>query len=185
MTVSRKLAPLFRLWTPAFFTEHCIFLKEQLTNWTNFIKMSEVSLSFQGKPLTTMISELSRDKKKFGKLVPSLPAFLRTLSVYLFIYWLFWVFTAAHRLSLVADWGLFFIVVHGLLIVVASLVAEHRLQRHRLQQLWSTGLVAPWHVESSWTRDQTRAPCTGRQVLIHCTTTEVSIKDSSNDWWWY
>ena len=65
--------------------------------------MSEVSLSFQGKPLTMMISELSREKKKFGKLVPSLPAFLRTLSVYLFIYWLFWVFIAAHRLSLVAE----------------------------------------------------------------------------------
>ena len=64
--------------------------------------MSEVSLSFQGKPLTMMISELSREKK-FGKLVPSLPAFLRTLSVYLFIYWLFWVFIAAHRLSLVAE----------------------------------------------------------------------------------
>ena len=102
MTVSRKLVPSFRLWTPAFFTEHCIFSKEQLTNWTKFIKMSEVSLSFQGKPLTMMISELSREKK-FGKLVPSLPAFLRTLSVYLFIYWLFWVFIAAHRLSLVAE----------------------------------------------------------------------------------
>ena len=37
--------------------------------------------------------------------------------VYLFIYfWLHWVFIAAHRLSLVAA--------HGLLIAVASLVAE-------------------------------------------------------------
>ena len=26
--------------------------------------------------------------------------------------------------------------------------------------------------ESSWTRDQTHAPCTGRQILIHCTTRE-------------
>ena len=42
------------------------------------------------------------------------------LFIYLFIYlWLCWVFTAAHRLSLVA--------VSGLLIVVASLVAEHGL----------------------------------------------------------
>ena len=65
--------------------------------------MSEVSLSFQGKPLTTMISELLRENKKFGKFVPSLPTFLRTLSVYLFVYWLFWVFIAAHRLSLVAE----------------------------------------------------------------------------------
>ena len=134
---------------------------------TEFIKMSEVSLSFQGKPLTTMISELSRENKKFGKLVPSLPAFLRTLSVCLFIYWLCWVFVAAHRLSLVAE-------------------------TEGYSSLWYTGLgtgfsslglVAPWHVEASWTRDQTPAPCTGRHVLIHCTATEVSIKDFSNDWW--
>ena len=35
------------------------------------------------------------------------------------------------------------------------------------QQLWYTGLVAPQHVESSPTRDQTRVPCTGRQILSH------------------
>ena len=37
--------------------------------------------------------------------------------------------------------GLLFIVVRGLLIVVASLVAEHRLQACRLQQLWHAGSV--------------------------------------------
>ena len=90
--------------------------------------MSEVSLSFQGKPLITMISELSRENKKFGKLVPSLPTFLRTLSVNLFVYWLFWVFIAAHRLSLVAETeGCSSVVARGLLVVVASLVVEHRL----------------------------------------------------------
>ena len=35
------------------------------------------------------------------------------------------------------------------------------------------GLVALWYVESSQTRDQTHAPCIGRQILIHCTTREV------------
>ena len=34
-------------------------------------------------------------------------------------------------------------------------------------------LVAPQHVESSWTRDRTCVPCIGRQILIHCTTREV------------
>ena len=34
------------------------------------------------------------------------------------------------------------------------------------------GLVAPQHVESSWTRDQTHA-CIGRQILIYYTTREV------------
>ena len=73
----------------------------------------------------------------------------------------------------------------GFLIAVASLVAEHRLQAHRLQQLrlmgsrdWAQqlrvrGLVAPWHVGSSWTRDGTHVPCIGRRILIHWTTREV------------
>ena len=47
---------------------------------------------------------------------------------YLFIFWLLWVFIAARELSLnVASGGLLFIAVHGLLIAVASLVAEHGL----------------------------------------------------------
>ena len=36
-----------------------------------------------------------------------------------------------------------------------------------------TGLVAPRHVESSRTRDQTRVPCIGRWILNHWTTREV------------
>ena len=40
------------------------------------------------------------------------------------------------------------------------------------------GSVAPWHVGSSQTRDQTHAwqeikPCIGRRILIHCITREV------------
>ena len=47
----------------------------------------------------------------------------------LFIYfWLHYVFVAARRLfSSCGEWGLFFIVVSGLLIAAASLVAEHGL----------------------------------------------------------
>ena len=41
------------------------------------------------------------------------------------------------------------------------------------QQLWHMGLVAPRHVGSSWTRDWTRGPCIGRQILNHCATKEV------------
>ena len=90
--------------------------------------------------------------------------FLKNLFVY---FWLRWVFVAARGVSLSA--------VRVLLIVVASLVAEHGLQAHGLQQLraqqlwltgsraqaqqlWRTGLVAPRHVGSSWARDQTRIP---------------------------
>ena len=41
------------------------------------------------------------------------------------------------------------------------------------QQLWFTGLVAPWHVGSSQTRTRTRVPCIGRQILNHCATREA------------
>ena len=45
--------------------------------------------------------------------------------------------------------------------------------RTQAQQLWHMGLIAPRHVGSSWTRDQTRVPCIGRQILNHCATREV------------
>ena len=35
------------------------------------------------------------------------------------------------------------------------------------------GLVAPWHVGSSWTKNWTCVPCIGRWILNHCTTREV------------
>ena len=81
--------------------------------------------------------------------------------------------------------GLLFIAVPGLLNAVASLVAEHGLQAHGLQQLWLAGsiaqahqlwhtnLVAPRHVGSSWTRARTGVPCIGRQILNHCATREA------------
>ena len=36
-----------------------------------------------------------------------------------------------------------------------------------------TDLVTSRLVESAWTRGQTRVPCIGRWILIHCTTKEV------------
>ena len=75
---------------------------------------------------------------------------------------------------------LFGAVVRGLLIVMASLVMEHGLQAPglsscstRAQQLWRTGLVAPWHVGSYQARAQTHVPCIGRQILNHCATREA------------
>ena len=87
-------------------------------------------------------------------------------SIYLFLAGLG--FLAVHRLSLgvvsrryslLGTW----------LIVVASLVAEHR----RVQQLWRPGSVALEHVGSSQTKDPTCVPCIGRQIPLHCTTREV------------
>ena len=50
----------------------------------------------------------------------------------------------------------------------------------RAQKLCFAGLVAVWHVESSQTRDWTRVPCIGRQILTHCITQELLF---SLSWW--
>jgi len=39
--------------------------------------------------------------------------------------------------------------------------------------LWCPGLVAPWRMGSSWTRDGTGVPCIARWILIHWTTREA------------
>ena len=101
-------------------------------------------------------------------------------SFYLFVYclWLCWVFVAVCGLSPDALSGAYSLVTMcQLLTKAACLVGSksssvHGLQQLQLegsraqaQQLWSTGLVASWHVESSWTRDRTNVPCIGRQTL--------------------
>ena len=75
--------------------------------------------------------------------------------------------------SVVVSGGCSPVVVHRLFIAVASLVSEYRLQGARTQWLWHIGLVAMWHLGSSWTRDRTHGPCIGRQILNHWTTREV------------
>ena len=113
-----------------------------------------------------------------------------------FIYfWLRWVFLAAHRHSSCGERGLLsscsvwasvesggysLVAVCGLLVLMASLVAEHRLQGRQtsvLPALWlsscDTGLAVLQYVESSQTRHQTRVPCTGRQILNPWTARKV------------
>ena len=53
----------------------------------------------------------------------------------------------------VASGGYSLVVVLGLLIVVASLVAEHGLWGSWASAVGAQGLVALWHVGSSQTRD--------------------------------
>ena len=93
--------------------------------------------------------------------------FLLLLFLFLFIYfWLHWVFVAAHRLSLVAvSRGYSLLLCAGFSLWWLLLLQSAGSRR--------TGLVAPWHVGSSWTRARTRVPCTCRQILNHCATREV------------
>ena len=86
------------------------------------------------------------------------------LNFYLFI------FGCAGSSLLLRDFSL--VAMCGLLIAMASLVAEHG--------LWSVGsvvaahgLVAPWLVEPSRSRDQTDVPCIGRWILNHWITSKV------------
>ena len=72
-----------------------------------------------------------------------------------------WVFVALRRLSLVTESR-----GYSLLWGTASVGAW-------CQQLQLIGLVSLWHVKSSQTKDGTRVPCIGRQILIHCATREV------------
>ena len=72
--------------------------------------------------------------------------------------------------------------VRGLLIVAASLTAEHSFRcvdfssRSTQAQLWwCMDIVALRHVESSWIRNQTHVSCIGRQISIHCGTREVPL----------
>ena len=54
--------------------------------------------------------------------------------MYVFIYfWLCWVFAAVRAFSSCGERGLLLVAVRGLLIAVASLVVEHRLQADGLQ----------------------------------------------------
>ena len=64
-------------------------------------------------------------------------------------------------------------VVLKLLLVAASLAVECRPWSKWAQWWLLVDLLAPQHVGSSQTRDQTRVLCTGRQILNHWTTREV------------
>ena len=81
------------------------------------------------------------------------------LKFYLFIYFgLCWVFVTAH--GLLSSCG-----------VRASHCSRSSCCRAQAQSsvVVSMGLGAPWHVESSWTRNRTHVPAMGRQILKHWT----------------
>ena len=100
--------------------------------------------------------------------------FVSTFTFFVF-FGLHLVFAAVRRLfSSCGKQGLLFLAVRRLLIIVASLVAEHSLQGVRHQQLWQMGLVASRHMESSWPKDRTHVSCIGRRILKHWTAREIS-----------
>ena len=83
-----------------------------------------------------------------------------------------------HRLALVAVSRGFSPVVVLWLLTVGFLLFQSMGSRAQTQKLWCTDFVAPWHGESSWTRDRTRVPCNGRRIPNHWTTRETSRRQS-------
>ena len=67
------------------------------------------------------------------------------------------------------EWGLHFVMVHGLLSLWSS---DSRAQPLKL---WHTGIVAPRHVESSQSRDRICVPHIDRWILGHWTAREFCI----------
>ena len=81
---------------------------------------------------------------------------------------------AMHELSLVVVRGGYSLVaLHGLLIVVALLVAEHSLLGTRDSVVLAEGSVAPQHVKSSRTRDHSGVLGIARQIANHWTIRET------------
>ena len=123
-----------------------------------------------------------------------LEIYFKKFFLILFIYfWLCWVFVAVRGLSLVAVSGgysslrfarfslrwLLLLRSTGSRCVGFSSCGTRAQQlwlmgsRAQAQQLWHTGLAAPWHMGSSWTRARTRVLCIGRWILNHCATREA------------
>ena len=96
------------------------------------------------------------------------------------LFWLRWVFVAAHGLPLVAAsisccrlWCVgFSLWAFSMQRMGSGLSGLQELQLLALVAV-AHGFVAPWHVESSWTRDRASVPCIGGWTLNHWTTREV------------
>ena len=102
------------------------------------------------------------------------------LKFYFIYFWLCWVFVAACRLSVVAASKGYSSLSYVGLSLWWFLLLQSTSSRHeglsscglwalecRLSRCGIRGLVALWHVGSSWTRDLTSVPCIGRWILNH------------------
>ena len=93
----------------------------------------------------------------------------RILFIYLFLINLFQLFLpvlglccCVRAFSSCVKQGLLFVAVHALLIAVASLVVEHGLQAHGLQQLWHMGFGSC----ASWALECRLSSCGARAQLL-------------------
>ena len=115
----------------------------------------------------------------------------QVFQVVFFFFNLFWVALGlrccVQAFSSCIEQGLLFDEVCSLLVAVASLVAEHGLQTHRLSSCglralerrlsscgaWAQLLRGMWDLPGPGNR--THVPCIGRRILNHCATKEVPL----------
>ena len=156
------------------FFKHCLLITDRLIVLVLYLHKLKYSVFEQRKHLLQPIYNSLNDSYNIEV------SFLRhNVVFFLFIYfWLCWVFVAVQVFSSCSEQG-YSLVVCGLLTVVAFLVklGLHGMQasvvvacglqqlqslssvaaacssRAQTQQLWHMGLVDPWPVKSSWTRD--------------------------------
>ena len=158
-----------------------LFPNHVVTNWTWVCPLAEQQSQFIDTGLwwRKILCLVQGSAKRTGSSRvkdPNSPMAFRELFFFflmcLLIHRLCWVFVAVHGLSLVAESWSRSLVVLGLLIAMASRCRAQTQDRW----LWHMGLVAPWHIESSQTRDWTCVPWIGRWILNHRTTREVPGK---------
>ena len=103
---------------------------------------------------------------------------------FIFYFWLSWVFVAAHRLSLIAEWGLLFLPCAGSslrwLLLLWNTGSRHmgfgscglHSCGSQALEVWASVVILR-HVRSSCTKDWPCVPSLGGQIRNHWTTREV------------
>ena len=132
--------------------------------------------------IVSTLYHLDKNKCPSSKVFPFSCIFFCTSFTYLFWAVLFFFFLLCRVFCSCCEQSLLFVGVHGLLLAMASLVADTCVCA---QQLWppalthglchcNTGLVAPQQCAgSSWIKDQAHVCCISRWILYHRATREV------------
>ena len=140
MNVHLFLVPFVEKSTLSKLNCSCTFVKNQCGSISRFFVLFYQSV-YPSCNMTLLITVVIQQTLILGRVTPHILFFLKIFfKIYLL---LCWVFIVVQLFSGCSKQGLLFIVVYGLLIVVASVVAEHRLQAHGLQSLWCAGSRTP------------------------------------------
>ena len=106
---------------------------------------------------------VSREHFRVGEILIQFMTILFFINLFILVLAALGLRCCAWAFSSCGEQGLLFVVVCGLLIAVASLVAEHRLQVRRLHQLWHAGFSSC----GSQAIELRLSSCGARAYLLH------------------